>query len=529
MEKIPATDQSQWLTERVSAYLNDTYPTFLQQRVGDPDRIALVCQKRSHTYEQLHAAVDATAQNLVSQFGVSPGDRVMINMENSDFFVIIYLAVQRAGAIAVPINPKLVEREISFMLSDAEPVLCVFDDGNKLEAIRPVTTLCAGKASTAAAIIRTEATDSPLPLVTSDSPATIFYTSGTTGAPKGVVHTHETLIAGAFQNARGWDYDYSDSITLAVTPLFHVAAHAWFYPVLAHQGTLVIAGFKTEDVFQLIERYQVDGMGAVPAMLLMMIRSENRHQYDLRSVRNIRFGASPMPPDKLRAVQELFPNASLNHGMGQTESGGTISVLPGDLAFSKNGSTGFVIPGCEVRIVDDTGNDVPKGHHGEILAQGPNVMRGYFNLPDATAATLDNGWLHTGDIGYFDEDNCIWLVDRKKDMILRGGENIYSVEVENVIMQHSGVEVCAVVGSPDAVLGEKVCAIVVPRAKPGDHSLLEELVDLCREQLAYFKVPEDWRMLDDLPRTATGKVQKASLRKQVSASSCDPEDTTRKT
>lgn len=510
--------RASWLTQCLSPHANDTYPTFLQRRATSPDRVALIHRDRTYTYKQLHTAIEATAKVLVAEYGVTPGDRVMINMENSDYFVILYLAIQRAGATAVPINPKLVGSEITYLLSDARPVLYVCDD-NRIDAVDSMNSSASMTAAAVSTVMHARCGDAQLPEPNPDLPATIFYTSGTTGVPKGVVHTHRTLIAGAFQNSRSWGYDQSGSVTLAVTPLFHVAAHAWFYPVLAFQGTLIVDGFKVERSFDMIERFQVDGMGAVPAMLLMMIGSEKRNQYNLSSVRNIRFGASPMPPEKLLAVQELFPHAALYHGMGQTESGGTISVLPGTLAFSKNGSTGYPIPGCDVRIVDDAGRDLPSGALGEVLARGPNVMKGYFNMPEATASTLVDGWLHTGDIGYIDEEGCIYLVDRKKDMIIRGGENVYSVEIEHVIMQHPSVEKCAVFGVPDAVLGEKVCAMIVPLPREGQDlttdGLLGELEALCREKLALFKVPQVWRAPKELPCTATGKVQKAILRKQA--------------
>lgn len=503
---------SGWLEDCLKPHATDSFPMFLRRRMSEPDRAALIGPDRSLTYLQLHNAIDAAARVLVAEHNVRPGNRIVLNMENSVFTMVCYLAVHRAGAVVVPINPKLVPREITFVLSDAEPTLYICDK-DKLELARHLVDDQKLAIIDAASLHRETTTDTiALPNVSPDSPATIFYTSGTTGTPKGVIHSHRTLTSVAFQAAAGWGYDFPH-ILVAVTPFFHVAAHSWFYPVLAFNGTLVVDNYKTERCFELIERHRVEAFNGVPAMLLMMASSGLADRYDTSSVKCVCFGASPMPPEKLSAVQQLFPNARFWHGMGQTECGGTISVLPPELAFSKNGSTGFPIPACEVRIVDDAGRDLPVGQPGEVLARGPNVMIGYLNRPEATADTLADGWLHTGDVGYVDGDGCIYLVDRKKDMIIRGGENVYSVEIENLIMSHKRVDGCAIVGLPHPVLGERICAAIQPKDR-NDSQLVEELEALCRKELAAFKLPEVWRIVDELPRTPTGKVQKGLVREE---------------
>jgi long-chain acyl-CoA synthetase len=501
-----------WLEAELSPFRSDSFPSFLRKRMREANKVALIYKGRTTTYGQLHNAIDATAQAMIS-LGLCRGDRVVVNMDNSDRMMICYLAVHRAGGVAVPINPKLVEREIRFILSDSRPKLYICDEDKVVVAMRFAREYGV-KVLDAVAIGRTDPDGAiELPEPVSDDYASIFYTSGTTGTPKGVIHTHATLKAGAFQCASGWGYDFPHTL-VAVTPFFHVAAHSWFYPLLAYNGTLVLDSFKTERCFKLIQRYKAEAFNGVPAMLLMMAAAECRMQYDTSSVKYVCFGASPMPPEKLASVQEIFPNAGFWHGMGQTEANGTISVLPAEIAFKKNGSTGFPLPGCEVRVVDDADRDVPRGVRGELLARGPQIMVGYLNRPDATAATMAGGWLHTGDIGYVDEDGCIYLVDRKKDMIIRGGENVYSVEIENLIMSHIGVVSCAVVGLPDDLLGERICAAIVPRASAPE-TLLTELAQLCRRELASFKVPEVWKAVSELPTTATGKVQKAALRAEL--------------
>ena len=507
-----------WLAEQVASFQADSYPGFLRKRMVEPDKTALIFEGRSLSYCELHDAIELTARKMIGHHGLRRGDRVVINMENSDRMIICYLAVLAAGAVAVPINPKLVEREVRFILSDATPKLYLAD-ADKAETAKAF----AGEYNTTiedASVLLGRPVDEgvAIPPAIPDDPASIFYTSGTTGAPKGVIHTHTTLKHGAFQCAVGWVHDFPHT-ALAVTPFFHIAAHGWFYPIWIYNGTLVVDTFKTERCFELIERHRIQSFNGVPAMLLMMASSDHRHKYDLSSITNVCFGASPMPPEKLAAVQDLFPNAAFWHGYGQTEAHGTICVLPADLAFTKNGSVGFTVPSCEVRIVDEQDIDVPQGEHGEVTARGPQIMVGYLNRPEATAETLAGGWLHTGDLGYVDEDGCIYLVDRKKDMIIRGGENVYSVEIENLLITHEALQGCAVIGMPHPLLGEQICAALVLRnpdkADLGD--LTAELTALCRRELAHFKVPEMWKVVDSLPTTATGKIQKAILRAELLA------------
>ncbi len=497
-----------WLARALAATREMTYPQYLLHRRGEvPDRVALVFRDRSWTYRQFADAVDATAQHLAADHGVAAGRHVVMKVDNSDAYVIAYFAVMTLGAVAVPINPKLTPAEVAFVLEDTEPQLFICD-GEPVPAPTPQAQVDA--------LIRTQPrAPAVFATVDTDVPAVIFYTSGTTGRPKGVIHTHRTLVATAHQAAHAWGYAKDGLTNLAVTPLFHVAAHAWAYPTWAHVGTLVIDTYGTDRMFELIQRHRVQGFGCVPSMLMMMMRSEQRARVTLDTVHNVRFGASPMPPDKLRDVQAMFPNALLYHGMGQTESGGTISVLDGKLALEKVGSTGLPLPGCEVRIVDENSVDLPAGVPGEVLARGPHVMAGYFRREQATAETLRDGWLYTGDVGYRDADGYIYLVDRKKDMIIRGGENIYSVEVENVLLQHDAVPACAVIGLRDELLGEKVCVVIGTPPPADPDAVAAALKAFCRGHLAAFKVPEVFLFWPELPQTATGKIQKAALRQQA--------------
>ncbi|MDF2097094.1 class I adenylate-forming enzyme family protein [Aquibaculum arenosum] len=496
-----AAREVEWLEACLADWRAACFPELILSGKAEPEHLAVVHGDRKWSHGALAQAVRGAARTLAGRHGVQPGDRVVMMMENSDRFIIAYLAIHLAGAVAVPFNTKLRRREIDYQITDCQPSLLISDAPleSALAQIRPE------------ALLDVLPAEVDLPRVEPDAPATIFYTSGTTGAAKGVIHSHRTLIAGAFQNCRGWGYEMPGSVTLAMTPLFHIAAHSWFYPVLAIGGTLIVESFKTEVALDLIERHRVDGFGAVPAMLLMMLEHPDRAAFDLSSVRNIRFGASSMPPERIAELREAFPNAGLFHGMGQTESGGTISVLPDAFALRKLGSAGGPIPGVAVKIVDEAGACVPRGTAGEVLAQGPHVMVSYLNKPESSAETLAAGWLHTGDIGVMDEDGMITLVDRKKDMIVRGGENIYSTEVEHQLLLHEAVRECAIVGLPDRLLQEVVGAVIVTDDE-ADEALRASLLDFAGERLAPFKIPTRWFCTDVLPRTATGKIQKQAIR-----------------
>jgi len=510
-----------WFQRALLKHCHRSYPEYLLQRTDElAKRAALVYQDKIWTYQAFAAAVNIAAWNLLSRNDIQAGDRVVLNLENSDAFVIAYLAILRAGCVAVPVNPKLTAIELSYLVSDSGAKLYVHGDlqvaaHTTLRSAFPATMSLLSISELTSGTLSTRA----LPIVNPDSPAVIFYTSGTTGQPKGVVHSHRTLVAGALQASHAWGYAKEGLTNLAVTPLFHVASHSWAYPTWAYGGTLVVDSYNTERVFDLIEKHQVSGFGCVPSMLLLMLQSEHKHGRNLDSVVNVRFGASPISIERLVEIQALFPNAELFHGMGQTESCGTISVLPGDLALKKAGSTGLPLPGCEVRIVDDQGNQLPPGSRGEVLARSPSVMLGYFENPDATQDTLRDGWLYTGDVGYRDHNGLIYLVDRKKDMIIRGGENIYSIEIENVILQHEAVDSCAVIGLPDAVMGEQVGAVIVCKDSQAKVDELDkvaaEIKVRCRSRLAAFKVPEQIYFLPSLPQTATGKIQKRQLRQSI--------------
>jgi len=510
-----------WLTHALAAEygVGDklSYTAFLRRTaLRRADQPALVCENRTLSYAQMFDAISALAGYLAGECSVQQGERVALLMENSERYQIWYLAILALGAVAVPLNTRLTPREIGYQIENASTVRVIAQQKFSSVLAEVGVAWIDGDAIAPAAQSRF---DLGTARVNTDAPAAIYYTSGTTGNPKGVVHTHRSLMAGSVQGPRCWEYNDPSAVTLAMTPLFHIANHTWFLPVLHVGGTMVIDTFRTEGVLDLIVRQGITHLFAVPTMLLLMIQQHRVSGQDLSRVRNVAFGASAMPPERLAEVQRMFPSAGLVHGMGQTESCGTIVTLPSALAFDKAGSVGLHIDGAELRLADADGRDVPPKTVGELLTRGPSVMSHYHRQPQASAETLEGGWLHTGDLGYLDEDGFLFLVDRKKDMIIRGGENVYSSEVENVLYMHAGVAQAAVVAAKSELFGEEVFAFVVRRQGTEDAAGLDEarLRAHCARYLAEYKMPVGIAFIDAMPQTATGKVQKHLLRAQLPA------------
>ncbi|MEC9346536.1 MAG: AMP-binding protein [Pseudomonadota bacterium] len=483
-----------------------------------PDKVAMVFGERSTTYAEMMRRIQATRAFLTGTCAVKPGDRVELLVDNSDDYAIWYLAIIGAGAVAVPINPKLVARELAFMVKDSAPVLFVqqvrFDDLID-EALRladlPVPRFTVDR-------------DPPPPdagawqdgpVVDVHAPAAIYYTSGTTGTPKGVIHTHYSMIAGARIFPEAWEYAGPDMRLLACTPMFHIGSHVFFLVTLTLGATLVIDSYQTERTMRRIVEQKTDTLFMVPSQLLMMEQHPLKDELDFSHVRIVTFGAAPMAVDRLSAVQAIFPNGRLVHAMGQTESLGLIVCLHSDMAFAKIGSVGLAVPGTEMRVVDADDNPVPAGTVGELVSRAPNNMTGYLNREEATASTLRGGWLHTGDLGYLDDDGYLFLVDRAKDMIIRGGENIYSTEVEDVVYMMRQVALCAVIGVPDKLFGEEVAVFI--QCREGMTLDADAVRAHCTANMAPYKVPRIVEFVDGFAMTATGKIQKGELRKGYSA------------
>ncbi|MEQ8344756.1 MAG: long-chain fatty acid--CoA ligase [Sneathiellaceae bacterium] len=496
-----------------------------QQR---PGHAATRMNDRVRSWAEVHDRVRRLAA-AIRAAGAGTGDRVALLALNGDRYFETLFAIAWAGSVAVPVNTRLAAPEVEYILADCGPVLLFLD-----AAFQPMLPDLPAAAGMKALVCLD---DGPVPagqvafedLVAGHAPmaeagagdgdlAGIFYTGGTTGRSKGVMLTHDNLVTNAFNAVEGMRFDRHTN-HLHAAPMFHLADGMCTYAVTAVGGThSFIPRFTPQAALAAIERHRVTHSAMVPTMLNMIGQAPDAGSYDLSSLQQINFGASPMQEAVFRRLQALVPHARLLHGYGMTETAPLLTMLPpeyntvdGPLA-GRLASCGQACMGVELRIVDPDGREVPRGTIGEIAARGPNVMLGYWNKPEETAKVLREGWMHTGDGAWMDDEGFVFIVDRLKDMIISGGENVYSAEVESVISLMPGVGEVAVFGIPSAEWGEAVHATVVPRA---DASLTPEAVIAhCRASIAGYKCPRSVEIRQAaLPLSGAGKVLKTVLRK----------------
>ncbi|MBF6149484.1 class I adenylate-forming enzyme family protein [Nocardia nova] len=463
----------------------------LQRAVRErPDRDAVVeVGGERLRYSELWDRAGRVAGGLRER-GVQCGDRVAINLPNGAAWVVAYLGVILAGAIVVPVNTRFSKSEIEYVVSDSGAALLI-DDASDLP-LGPHKVTPADSSTTAA----------------------IFYTSGTTGRPKGAMLTHEAVLTNSentrrFMAADMADEELTDLRTLIAVPLFHATGcHMQLVTSMFLRGTAVIMSrFDPARFLATVERERINTTVSAPAIYAMVMDHPDFERTDLSSLRSLYYGGAPTTPAQVRRMKKMFPAVRVGNGFGLTEVTGVLTLLPHDEAEDYTESVGYAMPCNELRIdrSDDDSNS------GELLARGPNVMVGYWNNPQATAATIVDGWLRTGDIATIDKAGRVYIVDRAKDMINRGGENVYSSEVENALAAVEGVAEVAVVGVPDPTFGERVGALIVGREgvtlDPG------RIVTEVQLNLADFKVPEYIIVHDrPLPRNAAGKVLKRQVR-----------------
>lgn len=468
------------------------------------------------TFAEWEDASNRLARWLVAQ-GVEKGDRVALHLppEEGHRFVVAYAAVHKAGAVAVPTSTRLVTRELAYVLGHAgavvaisgastTPVLAAARD--ELPALRHLVTTGDARDGLIAWADATHADGSAFQVpVTGDDMADLMYTSGTTGRPKGVVvrHRNAALVPNGKPNwtGAGW---------LHASPMFTFAGIASVYnPMKLGMRLLYLPRFDVDRWFDAVEQRRPSATFLVPAMVELLMASDRFESADLSSITMCPVGSAPIAPPTLARLQERLPKAMVSNSWGMTEAGPAFCFMPPEEQAKRVGSVGKPMPPTEFRIVDEDGKTLAPHEIGELLIKNPGREREYFNDPDATAATWRDGWLHSGDLAYLDEDGFLYIVGRQKDVIIRGGNNVHAGDVEAVLYEHPAVQEAAVAGVPHDVLGEDVAAWVV--ARPGATVDADELRAFCAERLSDYKVPRRWTFLDALPRNPTGKVVKRDL------------------
>ena len=485
---------------------------------GDGD--ALLCDGDKLTYTEYIRCVGGFAEELIA-LGAG-GERVALICGNSIHMAIASFAGHAAGAQIVPVNPIYTERELGIVLADADPVIVVYD-ASAAELVEPIAKrlgityqIAVGDGGRALDAWRGD-TLARLPdkLPAPETLATLQYTGGTTGIPKGVNITHRQLSVNISQRESAWPLSGSDERILCVMPLFHVfASSVCLHPAVYCRGAMVILPrFHPATVLDTIEAQRITRLPAGPTILHGLMGFDGFAARDFSSLCSVYSGSAPLPEETLRQWQAIT-GCPVLEGFGQSESGPVLTVN-WDGADIVPGSVGKPLPETEIEIVDvETGNEVlDVGEQGEVRARGPQVMSGYRDRPDETAATLRGGWLYTGDIGEFDGAGNLYIRDRKKDMVITGGYNVYPREIDEVLYAHAGVAEAAAVGTPDEYRGEIIVAYVVPAGATDAETLLAH----CAQNLAKYKIPARIEIIAEIPKTTVGKIDKAALRKMAVA------------
>lgn len=519
--------------------------------------------KRFGEYEALHSEgrwytnveINRNANrlgNALKGLGTDKGDRVAVQMPNSPVLLSAFPAIYKIGAVVVPLNPLLRPDQAAYIYRDcgakaiitsSDFVIRVLEAQKQTPNLRYVILTdrddVPGTISYCS-IMSTSSDALPIQQTDNDDVAALIYTAGTTGRPKGVMHTHYSLYVNALffyeyvlvhrsltlqLNARALNPKTLHlnevtqrvsgvnraMISLGVLPLSHSFGIAFSNTGnLVGGRTILLRWWNVEEALKAIQTFRVTQLAAVPTMYIQMLEFADLDKYDLSSLEDCQSGAAPLPVEVAQRWKEKV-GVDIREGWGLTESGATTTGQPGDLP-PRYGSIGKCLLKCNtIRVFDEKGQELSSGQQGEIVVKGPTLMKGYWNLPEETARTIGDGWLHTGDVGYVDEDGYFYITGRKKDIIIRGGENVSPVEVEEVLLQHPAVAEAGVVGIPDATYGEEIKAFVVTR--PDKCVGEEELIAFCKDCLPTFKLPKKVQFTESLPRNILGKVLRAELRK----------------
>ena len=499
------------------------------------DRDYIVYEEERLSYEQHYQQVVALAHSLISDFDIQKGDRVALAMRNYPEWPVVFWATVSIGAVIVPLNAWWTTRELEFSIENSGARL-VFADTRRVELLSETCDrisslerliVVRGESTTKSVInfeslLKAHSNQKQLPHadIAPDDNASIYYTSGTTGKPKGAINTHRNIcsnqVSGVYLRART-EYRYGREPAmpseqmgqLISAPLFHVTGSLAMLCGSTIAGSKIVFMYKwdADTAIRLIEKEKLNSFGGVPSMPLQVLESPILSQHDTSSIRAVLFGGAPPAPELAERIRVAFPNSSSSNGYGLTETSALSTVCVAEDYLAKPESAGLAAPVCDIKIVAENGTAMPTTEIGEIWIKGPQVIKGYWNNPEATASTITDGWLHTGDLGYLDQEDFLFVVDRVKDMLLRGGENIYCIEVESALYDHPAVIDTAVVGIPHPVLGEEVAALV--QLRPGAKFNEKELQDHVATLIAAYKVPMRIdQHHEPLPRNANGKIMK---------------------
>jgi acyl-CoA synthetase (AMP-forming)/AMP-acid ligase II len=487
------------------------------------DKIAIVFKNRRITYKQLNTRINRLANALLAK-GLQKGDKIAFVFNNSNEFVESIYAAFKIGAVVVPINTRLASQEIYRLIDHSDASFLMFNksfmgkmeetlrQSGKIEGIVVVGDDAEGDFLQYESLLEKGSPQEPKGIeVNENDEACIIYTAGTTGKPKGVVLTHRNLLWTAVHYCIS-QLTTHDDVSLYVFPLYHIGAMGTY---IAHALIGAEVHLKDrvdlEDCLETIEREGINRWSAVPTIYADLCKLPQVHRYKLDSVLKLCSGAAPMPLVLKSRLMEIFPNAGIFDSYGQTESAGAITILSPKEAFKKSRSVGLPYPTYEVRIVNDQDEDLPPGEVGELLYDGYTRMKGYYKDSETTQEVMRGGWMHSGDLAKMDEDGFIYIVDRKKDMIITGGENVYSREVEDIIIKIPQVAEVAVIGLPNSKWGEVVTAIVVPKSE--EHLLESEIIEFCKNHIASYKCPKKVIFTKSLPKNAVGKILKNELKR----------------
>jgi len=499
---------------------------FLEDHIKRLEEVSsLIFEEKAYKNVWIRENSNRLANGLKS-LGVEKGDRVVVSLPNSPEVIVAFQAIFRIGGIIAPIMFLMTPEVTEFILSDCEAKVFITsqDASDKIQKAMEMSSIShiivlrgeeeGPRITPYEKLIQEQSGDFKIEEMDKDNVALLIYTAGTTGRPKGVMLTHGNLYHHSTATYNLWERDKPRRV-LSCLPLAHMfGVTAMLIDQLNEHPESVfvlMSWFDPEEIFRLIEKYKTTGMGGVPTMFWVLLADPSIEKYDLSSMERCVVGAAPLPDELYKSFESKF-NIEMIEAYGLSESCSAVACTRPD-QVRKPGSAGTRVGEAILKIFDDDDNELPPGEPGEIVVSGPIVMKGYYKRPEETEEALRGGWLHTGDIGYLDEDGYLYITDRGKDMIIKGGENIFPSEVENVLLKHPLVAESAVIGIPDEKYGEEVMAFVVK--KPGEEITEEEIISHCHNNYSKFKCPSRIKFVDNLPKSLVGKVLKKELRTMI--------------